>query len=143
MFLDLTLEFAKSLDKNDPLKSFRQDFLFPTFHEKEVRYFTGNSLGLQPKNARKYILEELDDWEKFGVEGHFMSLRPWYSYHENLTDMMAKIVGAKPLEVVVTHSLTTNLHLLLVSFFSQKGKEQKFYVRRKPFQAISMRFPPK
>jgi kynureninase len=61
MFLDLTLEFAKSLDQNDPLKSFRQDFLFPTFHEKEVRYFTGNSLGLQPKNARKYILEELDE----------------------------------------------------------------------------------
>ncbi len=133
MFLDLTLEFAKSLDQNDPLKSFRQDFLFPTFHEKEVRYFTGNSLGLQPKNARKYILEELDDWEKFGVEGHFMSRRPWYSYHENLTDMMAKIVGAKPLEVVVTHSLTTNLHLLLVSFFQPKGKRTKILCEAKAF----------
>ena len=133
MFLDLTLEFAKSLDQNDPLKSFRQDFLFPTFHEKEVRYFTGNSLGLQPKNARKYILEELDDWEKFGVEGHFLSRRPWYSYHENLTDMMAKIVGAKPLEVVVTHSLTTNLHLLLVSFFQPKGKRTKILCEAKAF----------
>ncbi len=133
MFLDLTLEFAKSLDQNDPLKSFRQDFLFPTFHEKEVRYFTGNSLGLQPKNARKYILEELDDWETFGVEGHFMSRRPWYSYHENLTDMMAKIVGALPLEVVVTHSLTTNLHLLLVSFFEPKGKRTKILCEAKAF----------
>ena len=133
MFFESTLEFAKSLDLRDPLRSFREEFLFPDFHEKELLYFTGNSLGLQPKNAQKYLLEELEDWQKYGVEGHFISRRPWYSYHENLTDMMAEIVGAKPLEVVVTHSLTTNLHLLMVSFFRPEGKRTKIICEEKAF----------
>jgi kynureninase len=133
MFFESTLEFAKSLDRRDPLRSFREEFLFPDFHEKNLLYFTGNSLGLQPKNAKNYILEELEDWQKYGVEGHFISRRPWYSYHENLTDMMAEIVGAKPLEVVVTHSLTTNLHLLMVSFFQPEGKRTKIICEEKAF----------
>ena len=133
MFFESTLEFAKSLDLRDPLRSFREEFLFPDFHEKDLLYFTGNSLGLQPKNAQKYLLEELEDWQKYGVEGHFISRRPWYSYHENLTDMMAEIVGAKPLEVVVTHSLTTNLHLLMVSFFRPEGKRTKIICEAKAF----------
>jgi len=133
MFFESTLEFAKSLDQQDPLRSFREEFLFPDFHEKNLLYFTGNSLGLQPKNAQKYLLEELEDWQKYGVEGHFISRRPWYSYHENLTDMMAEIVGAKHLEVVVTHSLTTNLHLLMVSFFRPEGKRTKIICEEKAF----------
>ena len=133
MFFESTLEFAKSLDERDPLRSFREEFLFPDFHEKNLLYFTGNSLGLQPKNAKNYILEELEDWQKYGVEGHFISRRPWYSYHENLTDMMAEIIGAKPLEVVVTHSLTTNLHLLMVSFFRPEGKRTKIICEEKAF----------
>ena len=133
MFFESTLEFAKSLDLRDPLRSFREEFLVPDFHEKDLLYFTGNSLWLQPKNAQKYILEELEDWQKYGVEGHFISRRPWYSYHENLTDMMAEIVGAKPLEVVVTHSLTTNLHLLMVSFFRPEGKRTKIICEEKAF----------
>lgn len=116
MQFENNLEFARQLDNKDPLKSFRDKFHFPNFHEKKILYFTGNSLGLQPKKAAEYIQEELADWAKFGVEGHFHAKRPWYSYHENLCEMTAKIVGAKPVEVVVTHSLTTNLHLLLVSF---------------------------
>ena len=133
MFFESTLEFAKSLDLRDPLRSFREEFLFPNFHEKNLIYFTGNSLGLQPKNEKNYILEELEDWQKYGVEGHFISRRPWYSYHENLTDMMAEIVGAKPIEVVVTHSLTTNLHLLMVSFFRPEGKRTKIICEEKAF----------
>jgi kynureninase len=133
MFFESTLEFAKSLDQRDPLRSFRDEFLFPDYHEKDLLYFTGNSLGLQPKNAKKYLLEELEDWQKYGVEGHFISRRPWYSYHENLTDMMAEIVGAKPIEVVVTHSLTTNLHLLMVSFFRPEGKRTKIICEEKAF----------
>lgn len=110
-------EFAVELDQKDPLKAFRDQFYFPTFHPNEILYFTGNSLGLQPKSARIYLQEELDAWAKFGVEGHFLADRPWFSYHENLTSMAAKIVGAKEEEVVITHSLTTNLHLLMVSFY--------------------------
>ena len=133
MQFENTLEFAQSLDQQDPLKSFRNEFHFPTFHKNEVRYFTGNSLGLQPKSTAKYIQEELDDWAKFGVEGHFLSRRPWFSYHENLTEKVAKIVGAKPIEVVVTHSLTTNLHLLMVSFYRPQGKRTKILCEAKAF----------
>ena len=133
MQFENTLEFAQNLDKVDPLRSFRDAFHFPTFHKNEVRYFTGNSLGLQPKSAAKYIQEELEDWAKFGVEGHFLARRPWYSYHENLTEKVARIVGAKPIEVVVTHSLTTNLHLLMVSFYRPTGKRTKILCEAKAF----------
>lgn len=128
-----TLDFAKQLDNQDPLKSFRDRFYFPTFHEKPIRYFTGNSLGLQPKSTRQYINEELDAWEEFGVEGHFHGKRPWFAYHENLTTWVAEIVGALPIEVVVTHSLTTNLHLLMVSFYQPKGKRTKILCEAKAF----------
>jgi kynureninase len=128
-----TLDFARHLDEQDPLNAFRDKFHFPTFHDKTVRYFTGNSLGLQPKTVREYILEELDAWHKFGVEGHFLGKRPWFAYHEYLTDKVAKIVGAKPIEVVVTHSLTTNLHLLMVSFYEPKGKRTKILCEAKAF----------
>ena len=128
-----TLDFAKEMDNQDPLKEYRNRFHFPDFHEKTIRYFTGNSLGLQPKSTRQYIQEELDDWAKYGVEGHFMSRRPWYSYHENLSKYTAEIVGAKPSEVVVTHSLTTNLHLLMVSFYQPQGKRTKIICEEKAF----------
>ena len=133
MQFENNLEFARQLDNKDPLKSFRDKFHFPNFHDKRILYFTGNSLGLQPKKAAEYIQEELADWAKFGVEGHFHAKRPWYSYHENLCEMSAKIVGAKPVEVVVTHSLTTNLHLLLVSFYRPQGKRTKIICEAKAF----------
>ena len=133
MKFENTLAFAQSLDQVDPLRSFRDKFHLPTFHKNGVRYFTGNSLGLQPKSTSKYIQEELEDWAKFGVEGHFLSKRPWFSYHENLTDKVARIVGAKPTEVVVTHSLTTNLHLLMVSFYRPQGKRTKILCEAKAF----------
>ncbi|MFM8242234.1 MAG: kynureninase, partial [Crocinitomicaceae bacterium] len=121
------------MDQQDALKEFRQKFIFPTFTEKPVIYFTGNSLGLQPKKASEYLKEELEDWAKYGVEGHFLARRPWYSYHEQLTELTAEIVGAKPIEVVVTHSLTTNIHLLMVSFYRPQGKRTKILCEAKAF----------
>lgn len=128
-----TLAFAQEMDQNDVLKDYRSRFFFPTFHEKSVRYFTGNSLGLQPKSTVEYIQRELNDWAKWGVEGHFHAERPWFSYHEQLSEKAAKIVGAKPKEVVITHSLTTNLHLLMVSFYRPQGKRTKILCEAKAF----------
>ncbi len=126
-------EYAMELDKQDPLKNFREKFHFPTYNGENPIYLCGNSLGLQPKNARNLILEELDAWAKFGVEGHFEAERPWFAYHEFLTEKLAKVVGALPEEVVVTHSLTTNLHLLMVSFYQPKGKRTKIICEAKAF----------
>jgi kynureninase len=128
-----SLNFAQKMDEQDVLRSFREKFHFPDFHDKTVRYFTGNSLGLQPKTAATYIQEELNDWAKYGVEGHFMAKRPWFSYHENLTEMASEIVGALPIEVVITHSLTTNLHLLMVSFYRPEAKRKKILCEAKAF----------
>ncbi|MCR9171450.1 MAG: kynureninase [bacterium] len=128
-----TLEYAREMDAKDPLRKFRDAFHFPNFHEKEVVYFTGNSLGLQPKSTQSYIQEELDAWAKYGVEGHFMAKKPWFSYHEFLTEKAAKVVGAKPEEVVITHSLTTNLHLLMVSFYRPTGNRTKILCEAKAF----------
>ena len=131
--MENTLSYAQQQDANDSLRAYRDRFFLPTFHENQVRYFTGNSLGLQPKTVGSYIQQELDDWAKWGVEGHFHGKRPWFSYHENLTQKIAKVVGALPGEVVVTHSLTTNLHLLMVSFFAPRGKRKKIICEAKAF----------
>eukprot|EP01041_Mallomonas_annulata_P021757 gene21757-41890_t len=133
MNFENSLTFAQNLDAQDSLKDYRNSFFLPTFLNKDVRYFTGNSLGLQAKSTASYIQQELDDWANFGVEGHFDAQRPWFSYHENLTEKLAKIVGAKAKEVVVTHSLTTNLHLLMVSFYQPMGKRTKILCEGKAF----------
>lgn len=133
MHFENTLEFAKELDAKDPLREFRGKFVFPTFGKETPVYFTGNSLGLQPIKAKQYLLEELEDWGKLGVEGHFEGRRPWFSYHEQLTEMVSNIVGAKPIEVCTTHSLTTNLHLLMASFYRPKGIRTKILCEAKAF----------
>ncbi|MEZ4936127.1 MAG: kynureninase [Crocinitomicaceae bacterium] len=128
-----SLEYARQKDAQDPLRKFRDEFEFPTFTENEVIYFTGNSLGLMPKRTREYINRELNDWAKWGVEGHFDAERPWFAYHEFLTEKAAKVVGAKNSEVVITHSLTTNLHLLLVSFYRPTKQRFKILCEKKAF----------
>lgn len=128
-----TIEFAKTADRNDILKSYRERFHFPKINGKDCLYFTGNSLGLQPKTTKDFVNRELEDWAKFGVEGHFDAKRPWFSYHELLTDKTATLVGAKSEEVVVTHSLTTNLHLLMVSFYCPTPKRFKIICEAKAF----------
>ena len=112
-----SLEFAKKLDQKDPLKHYREQFYFPQHNGKDVIYLCGNSLGLQPKTVEKALLAELDQWKTYGVEGHFKGEMPWMYYHKFLTRQSANLVGAKPDEVVVMNTLTTNLHLMMVSFY--------------------------
>ena len=129
-----SLDYAKQLDQEDPISYLRNQFHIPRDkHGKEWLYFTGNSLGLQPKITSKYIEQELDDWANFGVEGHFEAKNPWLSYHELLTDTMAKVVGAKPIEVVVMNTLTTNLHLLMLSFYHPTKTKYKIIIESDAF----------
>lgn len=128
-----SIEYAKEQDQKDPLRAYREQFHIPVINGIETVYFTGNSLGLQPKSVKNYLEEELDAWKNWGVEGHFEAKRPWFLYHEFLTNKIARVVGAKPLEVVVTHSLTTNLHLLMVSFYQPKGERYKIICEKKAF----------
>jgi len=128
-----SLHFAKDIDAKDSLHPYRHQFYFPLLNGKQALYFTGNSLGLQPKTTQDAILTELEDWANFGVEGHFHARNPWYSYHELLNESAARIVGAKPLEVVMMNQLTVNLHLLMMSFYRPTGKRFKIICEAKAF----------
>jgi kynureninase len=113
-----SLAFARRMDRDDPLKSFRKEFLFPKVNGTNAIYLTGNSLGLQPKATKKKIEEELEDWAKLGVEGHVHARRPWVEYHKFSKKALARLTGAKPSEVVAMNQLTVNLHLLMLSFYT-------------------------
>ncbi|MCA4894183.1 MAG: kynureninase [Cytophagales bacterium] len=120
------LAFAKKLDKQDPLKSFRKRFHLPKVNGKTAIYFTGNSLGLQPISTKKFINEEVSDWAALGVEGHVHAKRPWLYYHKFSKKTLAKLVGAKPIEVVAMNQLTVNLHLMMASFY--RPTKQRFKI---------------
>lgn len=127
-------ECAASLDEADSLGHFRERFLIPKAADgSDSIYFTGNSLGLQPKTTREYIEAELDDWARLGVEGHLHAAHPWLPYHEFLTEKMARVVGGLPIETVVMNSLTVNLHLMLVSFYRPEGKRRKIIIEKGSF----------
>ena len=128
-----TQEFAKQLDAQDELKHFRDLFYIPMMHGKECVYFTGNSLGLQPKSTQDYVLNELEDWASLGVEGHFHARNPWMPYHEIFPQQLSKVVGCLPNEVVVMNQLTVNLHLLMVSFYRPTKTKYKIICEAKAF----------
>ena len=133
MNFENTLDFAQRLDAEDPLKAFRSRFFIPQHKGRDSIYFTGNSLGLQPKTVSKHIQAELDDWAALGVEGHFRGKHPWVSYHEMFPLQLSRIVGCLPQEVIAMNQLTVNLHLLMVSFYRPSGERYKIICEEKAF----------
>lgn len=126
-------DFARQMDLEDPLNRFREKFYIPIIHGKESIYFTGNSLGLQPKTAQEHILNVLEDWANYGVEGHHNGRNPWIKFHEMFPALLAPILGAKEQELVVMNELTINLHLLLVTFYRPNKKRFKIICEAKAF----------
>lgn len=135
-----TLQFAQQLDQKDVLQSYKNEFIFPQHNSKNVIYFTGNSLGLQPKRTKKYVDEVMDDWANLAVEGHFYAQKPWWDYHERFANPLSKIVGAKPSEVTVMNTLTVNLHLLMVSFYKPTKTRYKIICEEKAFPSDQYMF---
>ena len=133
MTFENSLAFAQHLDAQDSLKQYQNEFSFPQVNGKKVIYFTGNSLGLQPKRAKTYVDEVMNDWANFAVEGHFYAEKPWWDYHERFAQPLSKLVGALPSEVTVMNTLTVNLHLLMVSFYQPTSKRFKIICEEKAF----------
>ena len=123
-----SLSFALELDRNDPLKSYRERFYIPEHQGKPVVYLTGNSLGLQPKTVRQYIEQELLDWQNLGVDAHFDGKNPWFSYHKLFEAPVSRLVGALPHEVVMMNTLSVNNQLMLMSFFRPTATRYKIMI---------------
>ena len=133
MNFENTLAFAQELDKKDVLRSFREKFYIPIINGKESVYFTGNSLGLQSKSTQEFILDELEDWASYGVEGHHHARNPWLNYHELFPELLQDIIGAKPEELVVMNQLTVNLHVLITTFYRPEKTRFKIICEAKAF----------
>jgi kynureninase len=123
-------DWARAQDAKDELARFRNEFAFP---DGVGLYFAGHSLGLMPRRARDYVEAELDAWAHHAVEGHVEGERPWLPYHELLTAPMARLLGARPHEVVVMNSVTVNLHLLLVSFYRPTRSRHRILIEEGAF----------
>jgi kynureninase len=126
-------DWAHAQDAADPLRAFRDEFLIPPHAGGAQTYLVGNSLGLQPRGVRQALLDELDDWARLGVEGHLHGRHPWLPYHREVRDALAEVVGAEPSEVVAMNSLTTNLHLLMVSFYRPTPERPAILIERHAF----------
>ncbi len=125
--------FARKMDAEDPLRGFREEFLFPLHGDQPELYLLGNSLGLQPRKAKQYVLEAMESWATLGVDGHFRGERPWMEYHVGLGEQMARIMGARPAEVVVMNTLSVNLHLMMVSFYRPTPARSKILMEASAF----------
>ena len=128
MIYQNTLEFATQLDEQDPLKDFQSKFLIPQHKGNDAIYLCGNSLGLQPVTAQKYINDQFDTWKNLAIEGFFKGSEPWLGFHKRLRHTLAGILGAKDEEISIMNSLTVNLHLLMVSFYKPNSKRFKILI---------------
>lgn len=140
MKFENSLAFARKLDRQDSLKSFRKQFHLPKVKGKTAIYFTGNSLGLQPKSVKQSIAQELNDWAVLGVEGHVHAKRPWLYYHKFSKKALARLVGAKPTEVVAMNQLTVNLHLMMATFYQPTKRRFKIITEAGAFSSDQYAF---
>ncbi|KAH8424514.1 kynureninase [Aspergillus melleus] len=150
-----TKEYAESLDARDPLHHFRNEFIIPSKSDLKRNtlavdeplddaadsrciYLCGNSLGVQPRNTRKYIEHYLRTWALKGVTGHFTPhddqlLPPFVDVDVAGAKLMAPVVGALQSEVALMGTLTANLHLLMASFYQPTRDRYKIIIEGKAF----------
>lgn len=133
MTFENTSSFAQSLDDQDILRNFRNEFYFPDNNSRPINYLCGNSLGLQPRSLKNAIENQLQNWEKLGVEGWFDGENPWMYYHKEIKRLLAPLVGASELEVCPMNTLTVNLHLLLISFYKPTKTRFKILMEANAF----------
>lgn len=133
MIFEASLDYARSMDKTDPLHQYRSQFYFPAYKNEEAIYFCGNSLGLQPRNARIAIEQELNDWKNLAVGGYFKAKTPWLFYQQYFRSSLSAIMGCRETEVTVMNALTVNLHLLMLSFYQPAGGRYKIMMEAGAF----------
>jgi kynureninase len=128
--------FNQSLDSEDSFQPLWDEFEFP---DTPIIYLNGNSLGPQPKNAKKKLFEELELWKNYLVKAQIHISRPWVSYHENLCDRLAKFLGTRSSQLMLMNALTVNLHLALISFYQPTRERYKIiYIKGFPSDVYAL-----
>lgn len=142
-----SLEFAIYMDTSDPLKDFRKKFAYPkrkemptsakhltaTEGDEECLYFAGNSLGLKPKKADEYVMEQMKKWGHMGVKTHFNGHLAAAFCDQPGKVWTAEVVGAMVHEVVIMNGLTVNLHFMLQAFYRPTSKRYKIMFEEHAF----------
>lgn len=111
--MNTLLEYAQQLDRQDSLRQFKEEFYLP---ENQL-YMDGNSLGLMSKRSELALNKVIASWKVKGIDGWTEGEEPWFTYPEQLSKRVAPIVGAKGHEVMVTGSITVNIHQMLSTLF--------------------------
>lgn len=132
-YFEPTEELANYRDTLTAEDSLRLEYYIPKIEGLPAIYFCGNSLGLQPVLADEYVKKEMVRWRELAVDGHFKGDPAWTTYHQEMGDLSAPLVGAKPSEVVIMNTLTVNLHLMLVSFYRPQKHRYKIIVEAGAF----------
>ena len=113
MTVDTTVQFAREMDKKDTMSAYKKEFYLP---ENQL-YMDGNSLGLMSKRSEATLEKLISSWRDHGIDGWTEGEEPWFMYPEKLSERVAKVVGAKGNEVMVTGSITVNVHQMLSTLF--------------------------
>lgn len=128
------MEEARRLDADDDLAGFRERFHIPASPSgADSVYLCGNSLGLQPRDTETIVAALLEDWRRYGVDGHFRGDHPWMPYHEQFAEPLAILTGARTAEVVCMNTLTVNLHLMMVSFYQPTAERYRLMIEKPAF----------
>ena len=122
-------DYAHQLDLHDSIGHIRDRFYI---NPNEI-YMDGNSLGLLSKDAEASILRIVNEWKRLGINGWMKAEKPWFYYAEELARQFAPLVGAETGEIILHASTTVNIHALIASFYSPKGKRKRILIEKKAF----------
>jgi kynureninase len=103
----LTRDHFATLDLQDPLADFRQEFELPAEHI----YLNGNSLGVLPKAAKARARELVEqEWGQGLIRS--WNTADWIHLPRRVGDKIAGLIGADKGEVAVADSTSVNLFKL-------------------------------
>ncbi|WP_075619926.1 kynureninase [Paenisporosarcina indica] len=111
--MDTTKQFATDMDSHDKMRKYKVEF----YLSENQLYMDGNSLGLMSKRSEATLHKLISSWRDKGIDGWTEGEEPWFMYPELLSERVAKLVGANGTEVMVTGSITVNIHQMLSTLF--------------------------
>ena len=104
LFFEPGRAFAQSLDSNDPLKSFRDEFIIS---DPSLIYMDGNSLGRLPRRAIDRVNDVVNkEWGERLIRSWGEG---WFSAPQRIGEKIGQLVGAAPGQVVVSDSTSVDL----------------------------------